>query len=91
MAQNTILAVGTSSTTSTDVVLAAGSTACIGMFVTTGTIDDKAEGRIYVDTPGADNLIYKLTVNDPFRVIGGPCTLRAVRQDGFTYGFYSET
>lgn len=91
MAQNTILAVGTSSATSTDVVVAAGSSVTIGMFVTTGTIDDKAVGRIYMDTPGADNLIYKLSVSDPARVIGGPCTLRGVRQDGFTYGFYSET
>jgi hypothetical protein len=40
MAQTTILAAGTSSATSTDVTVAAGSTAVVGIFVASGGIPE---------------------------------------------------
>lgn len=93
MAQATNLAAAKTAATSTDVVVASGDFATIGIFT------DEAAGipanvgvRVYQDTPSADVLVFLLNGNDPTRTITGPGTYRAVR--GVTtvnIGVFSET
>ena len=58
MAQSTPLPAGTTEATSTDITVAVGSTAKVGLFVSTGAtwdgISPKAALYITEDTPGAD-------------------------------------
>lgn len=79
MAQTTILAPDTTDATSTDVVIAAGAFATVGIFsVVTGRVPFDAL-RIMQVTPGAANEVDPL--NDARRsvVLVGPGTFRVVR------------
>lgn len=78
MAQNTILAAGTSAATSTDIVLADGATKTVGIF-TAGSFGRIGVIRVMVDTPGADIPIVALTPKHPVVVLAGPGTFRVVR------------
>lgn len=89
MAQNTVLAEGSTRATSTDVVVAAGGTATIGIFATAG-VPKNAKAVLYVDSPGADNIVEVFDVSNRQRVIAGPGTFRVERLDG-TLGVFTET
>jgi hypothetical protein len=93
MAQNTILAAGTTAATSTDVVVAAGSTVTIGIFVSSG--DFSVSGpivQVMADTPGADVSVATLSPQSPTAVIAGPGTFRAKRMAvSQSIGVYTET
>lgn len=92
MAQTTILASGATAATSSDVVVAAGASVTIGLYVASGPFPTDARAAIFIDTPGADSRIAALDNDNRTRVIGGPCTARVVReQSGTAYGVYSET
>ena len=80
MAQTTILASGTTAATSTDIVLAAGATAVVGIFsVNPGaTLNDNALAVMHV-TPGALNYIGALDQTNRSMLINGPGTFRVVR------------
>lgn len=80
MAQTTILAAGTTAATSTDVVVAAGATVTIGIFTAAASGIPGNEGvKVYIDTPGNDQLEVRLSGSKPTRVISGPGTFRAKR------------
>ena len=80
MAQTQILASGTTSATSTDVVLAAGAVANIIGF-TTGMAEWAPYDKLFVfiDTNGADQLIQTLTSQLRGVTVQGPGTFRVVR------------
>lgn len=80
MAQNTVLAAGTTAATSSDIVVAAGSQVTVGIFTAAAAgIGGNESVSVYMDTPGNDTLLFQLSGNDPARVITGPGTYRAVR------------
>jgi hypothetical protein len=79
MAQATILAAGTTAATSTDVAVAAGANATVGIFVASGDIPHSVQLGIWADTPGGDVLIDTLNALKPAKVITGPGTFRVVR------------
>lgn len=93
MAQNTILAAGTTAATSTDVVVAAGGAVTIGLFVASG--DFSVSGpivQVMADTPGADVVVATLSPACPTAVIAGPGTFRAKRMAvPQSIGIYTET
>lgn len=86
MAQTTILAAGQTAATSTDVVVAAGSTVTIGIFTSSGPVPAGVEIDVRIDTPGADNFAAKLTHANQVTVISGPGTFRAYRRNIAAYG-----
>lgn len=95
MAQATILASAQTAGTSTDVVVAAGSNASVGLFCT-GTLP--AGGRLAtlkMDTPGDDIAVAELSAAYPVHVISGPGTYRVVRENiahkGVNVGVFSES
>lgn len=93
MAQTTILAAGSTAATSSDVPVAAGSVASIGIFSAAG-IPRGVELAVMMDTPSLDAQIGKLTAEDPAIVLSGPGTFRVVRSalaDSVSVGVYSET
>lgn len=79
MAMTTILAAGTTNATSSDVVVAVGSTVNIGMFRTSGTIPGSYQMQLVMVTPGVDLLIATLDANNPATQVGGPGTYRVIR------------
>ena len=95
MAQTTILAAGTTVATSTDVVVAAGSTVSISIFT------DNAAGlpgnhsvTVWMDTPSAvDVFVAELTGGSPATVVSGPGTFRAKRGFGLStnVGVFTES
>jgi hypothetical protein len=93
MAQNTILAAGQTAATSTDVVVAAGAFVSIGIFAS-GPIPANVQIAIRADTPGADNVVCKLSASCKTTAIAGPGTFRAHRTDisehGVDVGVYTE-
>ena len=93
MAQTTILAAGTTAATSTDVVVAAGGSVTIGLFVATGVFNISGSiATIFIDSPGADVPVASLSTDSPTTVIAGPGTFRVVRSAvSQAIGIYSET
>lgn len=93
MAQNTILAAGTTIATSSDVVVAAGSVVTIGLFVASGDLPVGCSAIVLIDTPGADLRYAPLDKSNPLTVVSGPCTARVTRQEagGTAVGVFSET
>jgi len=85
MAQATILASAQTAATSTDIVVAAGSVATIGIFAT-GAIPAGVQVSVRVDTPGDDASAGVLNNITPNVVLSGPGTFRAVRPDISSYG-----
>lgn len=93
MAQNTVLAAGTTAATSTDIVVAAGASVTVGLFVATG--DFAVSGpvaEVLGDTPGADIRVALLSMDRPVTVISGPGTFRVKRlATSQAIGIYTET
>ena len=85
MAQATILAAGQTAATSSDLVLAAGASATVGIFAT-GRIPSGVELSVFLDTPGDDQFIARLTEQDSATSIMGPGTYRVKRPDVSAYG-----
>lgn len=81
---------GLNAGTSTNVVVAAGSTAVIGIFAS-GSIPSAAMARVYIDSPGADVQIDQLGNARPVMTISGPGTYRVYREPGQKFGAWSET
>lgn len=95
MAQAIILAAAKTAATSTDVVVAAGASAVIGLFVASGPIPAGFGIALQVKTPGANDTIATLSSGSPRVLVSGPATYVAVRQDisayGVNVGVYSNT
>jgi len=94
MAQTTILAANTTPATSSDVVVAAGGVATIGLFAS-GTIPSGVQVSVRIDSPGDDQPAAVLNLWNPVTVLAGPGTFRAVRPDissyGVSVGVYTES
>ena len=82
MAQTTILAAGQTPATSTNIVLATGVNATVGIFtdMANGDFPTKSPHWLQVATPGADRKLTDLATNPP-QLISGPGTFRVVRPD----------
>ena len=80
MAQSTILAPGTTYATSGDVIVSAGSTVTVGLFVAAGGIADTDRAAVMLATPGADLVVALLTAQRPAMQVAGPATFRIVRE-----------
>lgn len=93
MAQNTILAAGTTAATSSDVVVAAGVTVTIGIFTDNAAgIPGNTGVEVYIDTPGLDRNMFGLSGARPVQLVTGPCTLRAIRPVvSVNVGVFTET
>lgn len=97
MPQTTILAAGSTDASSSDVVVAAGSNATVGMFVASGTLPTDVTLAVTMDSPGVDITIANLTPQEPAVVLAGPGTFRVVRTVGrllgstVAVGAFSET
>lgn len=94
MAQNTVLAAGTTAATSTDTVVAAGASVTVGIFPSTaGVLPSDVAFVVSVDTPGIDRVAGKLDQNNPVLVVSGPCTFRVRRPayTGHAFGVFTET
>ena len=85
MAQTTILAAGQSAATSTDVTVAAGSNATVGIFAT-GEIPAGVQISVRIDTPGDDAPVAVLNNITPNHVLSGPGVFRVYRPDISSYG-----
>lgn len=81
MTQSTILASGSTRATSTDVVVAAGASVTVGMFVSSGVVTPGMRAIVWIDTPGADNKETELTSIKKETQVNGPCTARVERVD----------
>ena len=94
MAQNTILAAGTSAETSTPVPVAAGAVVSLGIFVASGELPRGAWFDVLMDTPGADLDVSTLTYENPVTTVSGPGTFRVARRtvgrEGTAVGVFSE-
>lgn len=92
MTQATILAAGVDNSTSTDVVVAAGAVATIGIFAATGSVVPGMRAVVFVDTPGADNRLIDLDHITKETQVAGPATYRATRVNASSaFGIWSET
>lgn len=94
MAQNTILAAGTTAATSTDVVVAAGATVSIGIFTSDAAgIPGNHSVTVFMDTPSQDVPLFQLNGKEPVKAVSGPGTFRAKRGLGLTtsIGVFTET
>lgn len=81
MAQATILAAAKTAAASTDLTVAAGAVATIGIFTDEAGGIPASEGvRLFIDTPGLDLQRYTLSGANPVQVVAGPCTIRAKRR-----------
>jgi hypothetical protein len=93
MAQTTILAAGTSSATSSDVVVAGGDLVSVGLF-SDSAIPPSIELYVRMDTPGGDNQVARLSSASQTTMLVGPGTYRVVRKDisaiGVSVGVYTE-
>lgn len=81
MPQSTILASGTTAATSTDVTLAAGASATIGIFSASPNAQVSQQVRVVIDTPGADNFVALLKDDQRQVQVYGPGTYRVVREE----------
>jgi len=92
MTQSTILAAGTDNSTSTDVAVAAGAVATIGIFAASGSVTQGMKAVVYVDTPGTDNRLIDLDSVTRQVQVNGPATYRVVRVNApSAFGVWSET
>lgn len=93
MAQSTILAPGLTAATSTDIVLAAGESCAVGAYSTVLYETPSAPLHVFMDTPGADNLIATLTAGSMQVQLQGPGTFRVQRfvLTGTPFGVFKES
>lgn len=82
MAQSTILAVGASEGLSSDVSVAAGAQVSVAMFVAAGGLSQDAVCIVYLDTPGVDAEVARLTAQNAAVQLNGPGTYRVRRISG---------
>jgi len=93
MAQSTVLAAGTTETTSSDITVAAGSTVVVGLF-SASKIPEDIFFSLMMDTPSADIKIGDLSDEKPVLMISGPGTYRVKRPaltGGISVGVFLET
>lgn len=94
MGQNTNLTTGNTEATSTDVVLAAGASANVGIFGAAGAaLPVKVNFSVSMDTPSGDSVIGLLNQKSPVMLVTGPGTFRVKRPayTGNAFGVFSET
>lgn len=93
MAQSTILAPGLTAATSADVVLAAGESCAVGVYSAVLLEVPSVPMRVFMDTPGADNLIATLGASNMQVQLQGPGTFRVVRYEmiGTPFGVFKES
>lgn len=94
MAQNTVLAAGNTEATSSDIVVAAGETVTVGIFPSSaGFLPSSVSFGVYIDTPGNDRVVDRLTHTYPATVLSGPGTFRVKRPayTGDAFGVFTET
>lgn len=81
--------------TSTDVVVASGATATIGLFVASGSVPAGVYLTVKQDTPGGDNTLAGLGREQMSVVIAAPGTYRVTRPNiadkGVAVGVFSES
>lgn len=88
-----ILAPDNTAATSTDVVLAAGETATLGVYsAADGQLAGTMRFLVLMATPGADNVVAELTNHNRAITVAGPGTFRVKRlaSDGTAFGVFSE-
>lgn len=93
MAQSTILAAGTTAATSTDVVVAVGDVATVGLFsASADRVPIDCIFNVMQKTPGADNLVTTLDNTLRSVVLVGPGTFRVTRPayTGTAFGVFLE-
>lgn len=93
MTQSTVLAAGITAATSTDIVVAAGSTVTVGLFsAAAAAVPAGLVMGIDLDTPGADNTIGSLDSTRRQVVLAGPGTFRVKRPayTGTAFGVFVE-
>ena len=91
MAQNTVLAAGTTAATSSNIVVDPGNSVTVGLFAAT-SIPHTLELKIYQDTPSGDNCVARLSGYCRTTVLSGPGTFRVRRAAGsFSVGVFTET
>lgn len=92
MTQSTILPSGTDDSTSSDLVVAAGAVATVGIFVSSGAVVPGMRAVVFVDTPGADNRLTDLDHVTKQTQVNGPATYRVKRVAAASaFGVWSET
>ena len=94
MAQSTLLAAGHTAATSTDLVVAAGAFATIGVFsAAVGRLAQDGIFTVMQDTPGVDNNVTTLDNTRRSVVLIGPGTFRVTRTayTGTDFGVFGET
>lgn len=94
MPQSTILAPGTTAATSSDIVLAEGKSAIVGVFAATDAgFSGSVQFHITQKTPGADNSVASLSNHSRATVLVGPGTFRVKRPayTGSAFGVFLET
>lgn len=93
MAQSTILAAGTTAASSSDIVVAAGATVSIGMFVASGSLPAQPLG-VFQKTPGGNIRVASLSSSRPSIAINAPGTYvvsRDTNTGGVSVGAFLET
>ena len=92
MAQTVQLAIGTTTAPSSDIVIAAGATAVVGIYADTGSkLDGTALAYLYQKTPGAPNLLEVLDSTNPSVEVKGANTVYVQRVlAGAAFGVFSE-
>jgi hypothetical protein len=95
MAQTTNLAAGKTAATSTDITVASGAEATIGIFTDAGKIPDNVSLTLLQDTPGIDNVVAELSRELPSVIVKGPNVFRVTRPAfsnlSVNVGVFSET
>lgn len=93
MAQSTILAAGTSAATSSEIVVAAGATVTVGMFVASGSLPGQPLA-VMQKTPGGTIRVASLTPSRPSIAISAPGTYVVTRDNntgGVSVGAFLES
>ena len=90
MAQATILAIGDTAATSTDVVVASGESVTIGIFSDQEIINGTA-AELAIDTPADDLIVHWYNQYKPVITVVGPGSYRVHRKDGFRIGVFTES
>lgn len=92
MAQTVQLAVGTTIAQSSDIPIAAGAEAVVGIYAGTGTkLDGQALAYVFQKTPGEANLVATLDSSNPSTIVRGANTVYVQRARALAaFGVFSE-
>lgn len=94
MAQSTPLAAGTTTATSSDIIIAPGGSAVtVGLYVASGSLPGIVNLSLFMATPGAELEIAVLSKENPTWVLTGPGTYRVKRNSlsGVGVGVFAES